>query len=244
MTYCWVIVEAPCVEPPRALLNAARRMPLGSMPLLVSKRAVLGGDHRVLHVLRVRRTGGCSCGSGWRTGRSRACRRSSRRTSSAPGSPCSGPGCRWSRSRSANAAAAEQEERRARRAAPTCTSRRPRLRARLAARGPAAGLAGLPAAAAGRPAGRSGGLAARRAGGLPARRGLLGGAAGRGGLAVRTQGDSGARGHVTQTRGPLRAADPLDRERPPRWKGTACSPAARANHPLGAACHTIDISLR
>ncbi len=37
MTYCWVIVEAPCTLPPWALLKAARRMPLGSMPLLVQK---------------------------------------------------------------------------------------------------------------------------------------------------------------------------------------------------------------
>ena len=37
MTYCWVIVEAPWVELPRALLNAARMMPLGSMPLSVQK---------------------------------------------------------------------------------------------------------------------------------------------------------------------------------------------------------------
>ena len=36
-TYCWVMVEAPCVAPPRASLNAARTMPLGSMPLLVQK---------------------------------------------------------------------------------------------------------------------------------------------------------------------------------------------------------------
>ena len=37
MTYCWVIVDAPWVELPEALLNAARRMPLGSMPLSVQK---------------------------------------------------------------------------------------------------------------------------------------------------------------------------------------------------------------
>ncbi len=32
-----MIVDAPWVELPRALLNAARRMPLGSMPLSVQK---------------------------------------------------------------------------------------------------------------------------------------------------------------------------------------------------------------
>ena len=37
MTYCWVIVEAPWVALPWALENAARTMPLGSMPLLVQK---------------------------------------------------------------------------------------------------------------------------------------------------------------------------------------------------------------
>ncbi len=31
--YCWVIVEAPCWALPCALLNAARMMPLTSMPL-------------------------------------------------------------------------------------------------------------------------------------------------------------------------------------------------------------------
>ncbi len=32
-TYCWVMVEPPCVSPPLAMLNTARAMPLGSMPL-------------------------------------------------------------------------------------------------------------------------------------------------------------------------------------------------------------------
>ena len=35
--YCWVIVEAPCVELPEALLNTARTMPLTSTPLSVQK---------------------------------------------------------------------------------------------------------------------------------------------------------------------------------------------------------------
>ena len=35
MTYCWVIVDAPWVALPWALLKAARRMPRGSMPLSV-----------------------------------------------------------------------------------------------------------------------------------------------------------------------------------------------------------------
>lgn len=33
LTYCWVIVDPPCVWPPLAMLNTARAMPLGSMPL-------------------------------------------------------------------------------------------------------------------------------------------------------------------------------------------------------------------
>ena len=37
MTYCWVIVEAPWVALPWALLKAARRMPRGSMPRSVQK---------------------------------------------------------------------------------------------------------------------------------------------------------------------------------------------------------------
>jgi hypothetical protein len=49
LTYCWVIVDAPWVSLPRALENAARRMPLRSMPLLVQKVLVLGGDDGVLH---------------------------------------------------------------------------------------------------------------------------------------------------------------------------------------------------
>jgi hypothetical protein len=36
-TYCWVMVEPPCVSPPVAMLSTARAMPLGSMPLSVSK---------------------------------------------------------------------------------------------------------------------------------------------------------------------------------------------------------------
>ena len=35
--YCWVIVDAPCVALPWALLNTARRMPLTSMPLSLQK---------------------------------------------------------------------------------------------------------------------------------------------------------------------------------------------------------------
>ena len=31
-TYCWVIVEPPCVEPPVTLLHAARTMPVKEMP--------------------------------------------------------------------------------------------------------------------------------------------------------------------------------------------------------------------
>ncbi len=37
MTYCWVMVEAPWVWPPFAMLTTARSMPLGSMPLSVRK---------------------------------------------------------------------------------------------------------------------------------------------------------------------------------------------------------------
>ncbi|CAM5349595.1 hypothetical protein SHIRM173S_10188 [Streptomyces hirsutus] len=33
LTYCWVIVDPPCVSPPVAMLSMARAMPLGSMPL-------------------------------------------------------------------------------------------------------------------------------------------------------------------------------------------------------------------
>lgn len=32
LTYCWVMVEPPCVSPPLAMLNTARPMPIGSMP--------------------------------------------------------------------------------------------------------------------------------------------------------------------------------------------------------------------
>jgi len=32
LTYCWVIVDAPWVELPEALLKSARTIPLGSMP--------------------------------------------------------------------------------------------------------------------------------------------------------------------------------------------------------------------
>lgn len=35
LTYCWVMVEPPWVLPPLAMLNTARAMPLGSMPLSV-----------------------------------------------------------------------------------------------------------------------------------------------------------------------------------------------------------------
>ena len=31
-TYCWVMVEPPWVEPPFAMLNTARAMPIGSTP--------------------------------------------------------------------------------------------------------------------------------------------------------------------------------------------------------------------
>jgi hypothetical protein len=32
LTYCWVMVEPPCVSPPLAMLNSARAIPMGSMP--------------------------------------------------------------------------------------------------------------------------------------------------------------------------------------------------------------------
>jgi hypothetical protein len=35
-TYCWVMVEPPCVSPPLAMLKSARPIPTGSMPLSVS----------------------------------------------------------------------------------------------------------------------------------------------------------------------------------------------------------------
>ena len=83
----------------RVAAGVAERRPqdaLGVDALVGLEGAVLGGDHRVLHVLRHVGQRDRLGGSGWRTGRARSCRRRSRRRSSAPGSPCSGPGCRWS----------------------------------------------------------------------------------------------------------------------------------------------------
>jgi len=37
LTYCWVIVEAPWVSSPEALLKKARAMPLGSRPESLQK---------------------------------------------------------------------------------------------------------------------------------------------------------------------------------------------------------------
>ena len=35
-TYCWVMVEPPCVSPPLAMFTKARAIPIGSTPLSVS----------------------------------------------------------------------------------------------------------------------------------------------------------------------------------------------------------------
>ena len=111
MTYCWVIVDAPWVALPWALVNAARRMPFGSMPLVGVEGAVLGGDRRrPASCCGMSASGIDSSVLARRTGRPRACRRSSRRRSSAPRSPCSGRGSRWSCRRSRRTHAAEHEE--------------------------------------------------------------------------------------------------------------------------------------